>query len=154
MSNSAVEITNLLYLYAEKMDTGDLEGAADLFLHARIKVQSREDFLDAASLLQLWKQYVKIYPCGTPRTKHVITNPIIEIDEASGKATIRSYYTVLQETTELSLQPIAAGRYHDEFERVDQTWRFCFRDYSLLEFKGDLSGHLKGLLVSEISTKP
>ncbi|WP_409276869.1 nuclear transport factor 2 family protein [Pseudomonas defluvii] len=145
MSNSAVEITNLLYRYAERMDKGDLEGAAALFRHARIKVQSRENFLDADELLLLWKQHVQIYPCGTPRTKHVITNPIIEIDEASGKATIRSYYTVLQETTELSLQPIAAGRYHDEFERVHQTWRFCYRDYSLLEFTGDLSFHLSGL---------
>lgn len=145
MSNSSIEITNLLYRYAESMDNGDLEGAAALFRHARIKVQSRENFLDATELLLLWKQHVKIYPCGTPRTKHVITNPIIEIDDASGKATISSYYTVFQETTELSLQPIAAGRYHDEFERVHQTWRFCFRDYSLLEFTGDLSFHLKGL---------
>lgn len=144
MSNSAIEITNLLYRYAESMDAGDLEGAAALFRHARIKVQSHEDFLDAADLLLLWKQHVKIYPCGTPRTKHVITNPIIEVDEASGKATIRSCYTVLQQTTELALQPIAAGRYHDEFERVHQAWRFCFRDYSLLEFTGDLSFHLKG----------
>ena len=143
MSNSAIEITNLLYLYAERMDGGDLEGAATLFRHARIKVTSCEDFLDSTALLLIWKQHIKIYPCGTPRTKHVISNPIIEIDEASGKATIRSYYTVLQETTELSLQPIAAGRYHDEFECVGQTWRFSFRDYSLLEFTGDMRFHLK-----------
>lgn len=97
-------------------------------------------------MLLVWKQHVKIYSCGTPCTKHVITNPIIEIDETSGRATIRSYYTVLQATNELPLQPIAAGRYHDEFERFGQTWRFCFRDYSLLELTGDLSFHLKGLI--------
>ena len=144
MINSAIELTNLLYRYAERMDGGDLEGAAALFQHAHIKVQSRESFLDAADLLLLWKQHVTIYPCGTPRTKHVISNPIIEIDEDSGKATIRSYYTVFQATHELPLQPIAAGRYHDEFERVGQTWRFSFRDYSLLEFTGDMRFHLKG----------
>lgn len=144
MSNSTIELTNLLYHYAERMDGGDLEGAATLFQHARIKVQSCESFLNAADLLQLWKQHVIIYACGTPRTKHVISNPIIEIDEDSGKATIRSCYTVFQATHELPLQPIAAGRYHDEFERVGQTWRFCFRDYSLLEFTGDMRFHLKG----------
>jgi hypothetical protein len=32
MSNSAGEITNLLYRYAERMDGGDLEGAANIFL--------------------------------------------------------------------------------------------------------------------------
>ncbi|MCE4053858.1 nuclear transport factor 2 family protein [Pseudomonas sp. Au-Pse12] len=145
MSNSAIEMTNLLYRYAERMDRGDLEGAAALFRHARVKVSNCENLLDEAGILLIWKQHVKIYPCGTPRTKHVITNPIIEIDDASGKATIDSYYTVLQATNELPLQPIAAGRYHDEFERVGQTWRFCFRDYSLLELTGDLSFHLQGL---------
>lgn len=144
MSHSAVEIANLLYRYAERMDGGDLEGAAALFRHARIKVRRDEDFLDDAGMLLIWKQYVKIYPCGTPRTKHVITNPIIEIDETSGRATARSYYTVLQASEGFPLQPIAAGRYHDEFERVDQAWRFCYRDYSLLDLTGDLSFHLNG----------
>lgn len=148
MNNSAIEISNLLYRYAEKMDAGDLEGAAALFRHARIKVQSSEDLLDERALLQLWKHHIKIYPCGTPRTKHIITNPIIEIDEASGKATVRSCYTVLQATDERPLQPIAAGQYHDAFEYIDQTWRFCFRDYSLLEFTGNLSAHLKGYFPS------
>lgn len=81
MSNSAVEMSNLLYRYAERMDGGDLEGAAALFRHARIKVPSCEHFLDETGILLVWKQTVKIYPCGTPRTKHVFSNPIIEIDE-------------------------------------------------------------------------
>lgn len=144
MNNSAIALTNLLYLYAERMDDGDLEGAAALFRHARIKVQSSEALLDEAGILQLWQQYLKIYPCGTPRTKHVISNPLIDIDETAGKATIRAYYTVLQATDGLALQPIAAGRYHDAFERIGQDWRFCFRDYSQLEFSGDLSFHLHG----------
>ncbi|NBA97994.1 nuclear transport factor 2 family protein [Pseudomonas sp. R5(2019)] len=145
MSNSAVEMTNLLYRYAERMDAGDLEGAAALFNHARLYVQGREQCLDAAGILLFWKQHIIIYPCGTPRTKHIITNPIIDIDETSGKATVRSNYTVLQATSEGPIQIIAAGRYHDEFEYVGQAWRFCFRDYSLLEMTGDLSSHLKNL---------
>lgn len=86
---------------------------------------------------------MKLYPCGTPRTKHVVTNPIIEIDEKRGRATSRSYYTVYQATEELPLQVIALGRYHDEFERVDGVWRFSYRDYSLLDLMGDLRFHLK-----------
>ena len=35
-TNAAVEITNLLYRYAEYIDSGDLAGAAALFEHARI----------------------------------------------------------------------------------------------------------------------
>ncbi|MGH7489887.1 MAG: nuclear transport factor 2 family protein, partial [bacterium] len=77
-----------------------------------------------------------------PRTKHVITNPIIEVDEAAGTAMCRSYYTVLQATDAVALQVVAAGRYHDEFECVDGQWRFSFRDYSMLDLQGDLHDHL------------
>ncbi|MNJ59612.1 hypothetical protein D3C77_553080 [compost metagenome] len=141
MTTSAVQICNLLYRYAEYLDSGQLVEAAELFRHARIKVQS-PGLLDHTALLGIWQQRLKVYPCGTPRTKHVITNPIIDIDEASGTATVRSCYTVLQATDTLPLQPIAAGRYVDQFERVAGVWRFSFRDYSQLEMMGDLSGHL------------
>ncbi|WP_230963186.1 nuclear transport factor 2 family protein [Burkholderia cepacia] len=72
----------------------------------------------------------------------MITNPVIEIDETAHRATARSYYTVLQATEGFPLQPIAAGRYHDAFERVDGAWRFAFRDYTLFDLAGDLRFHL------------
>jgi 3-phenylpropionate/cinnamic acid dioxygenase small subunit len=148
--NSAVEITNLLYRYAELIDGGDLAGAADLFKHAKLKLSGSEEPLDSEGVLSVWRNYMKIYPCGTPRTKHVITNPIVEIDEAAGTATCRSYYSVMQATDELPLQIVAAGRYHDTFERVDGAWRYKFRDYSLLDLKGDLSGHLNASLLASL----
>lgn len=142
MSTSAVQISNLLFRYAECLDSGKLVEAAELFRHARIKVQSQGDFLDHTALLGIWQQRINLYPCGTPRTRHVISNPIIDIDEAAGTATVRSCYTVFQATDTLPLQPIAAGRYFDEFVRIGGIWRFSFRDYSQLEMMGDLSQHL------------
>jgi 3-phenylpropionate/cinnamic acid dioxygenase small subunit len=142
VSDSAVQIANLLYRYAECMDSGDWEGVGALFRHARLKTRDSDDPLDATQFLQLLNRYVKRYPCGTPRTRHVVTNPVIEIDEQAHRATVRSYYTVLQATEGLPLQVIAAGRYHDAFERVDGAWRFSFRDYSLLDMAGDLRHHL------------
>lgn len=141
MSNSATEITNLLYRYAENIDRGRLEEAAALFRHATIRTRSG-DALDESGLLNLWRTNIKIHADGTPRTKHVITNPILEIDDEAGRATCRSYYTVLQATSALPLQVVAAGRYHDEFERAGGIWRFTSRDYSLLDLVGDFSGHL------------
>ena len=143
MSNSAIEITSLLHLYAEIMDSGDLESVAALFRHARVKVANNDELVDATGLLEIWKRYVKLYPCGTPRTKHVVSNPIIEVDEKAGTATARSYYTVFQATDGFPLQPVAAGRYHDKLERAAGAWRFTYRDYSLLDLVGDLSFHMK-----------
>lgn len=142
MSNAAVAITNLLYRYAELMDAGDLEGVAALFRHARVKSGPSGDVVDADGLLALWRSHVKIHPDGTPRTKHVVTNPIVEVDAAAGTATCRSYYMVLQAVPGLPLQAICAGRYHDAFVRVDGEWRFAERDYTLLDLVGDVSQHL------------
>ena len=142
MRDSATEIANLLYRYAELIDGGDLEGAAALFRHARIKVRGGSELIDEAGILALWRQHVRIYPCGTPRTKHLVTNPIIEVDDAAGTAATRSYYTVYQAVEGFPLQLIASGRYHDRFELVDGAWRFAFRDYSMLDLIGDLSAHL------------
>ena len=75
-------ILNLLYTYAERVDAGDLDGAAALFVHARVKVgdgDAGEVTVDAAGLRAIWEGFIALYPDGTPRTKHVITNPIIAI---------------------------------------------------------------------------
>ena len=60
----------------------------------------------------------RLYPDGTPGTKHVTTNLIIEIDDQATGAAARSYFTVLQAVPGLPLQPILAGRYRDRFQRA------------------------------------
>ncbi|QUR65875.1 nuclear transport factor 2 family protein [Mycobacterium spongiae] len=137
------QITNLLYRYAECIDTGDLAGAAALFAHARLRVGGPDpggETIGADRLLGIWKSLIVLYPDGTPRTKHVVTNPIIEVDGAT--AVCRSYYSVLQQTEQFPLQTIVAGRYHDRFEDVDGQWRFVYRDLTLVDMVGDISHHL------------
>jgi len=141
MSDDGIAITNLLYRYAELIDAGDFAGVADLFEHAAVSVGG-EVLHGAAPMLRLWNAHTKLHPDGTPRTKHVVTNPIVEFSDDRTRATARSYYTVLQATDIVPLQVIAAGRYHDSFEKVGGTWRFATRDYSMLDLKGDLRDHL------------
>lgn len=136
-------ITNLLYRYAERIDAGDLAGAAALFDQARITLGGGQQ-TDSAGLLAIWRQRVKLHPCGTPRTRHLVTNPIMEVDEAAGTASCRSCYTVLQQTEALPLQVIASGRYLDTFVLAGGEWRFASRDYSQFDMQGDLSQHLSG----------
>ena len=141
MASSEVEIANLVYRYAECIDGGDFEGAAALFAHARIKTALGE--IGSKEVLQMWRDSVIVYEDGTPRTKHVITNPIIEVDEAAGRGTCRTYYTVMQQAGDGPLAPVICGRYHDAFERVDGRWRFSYRDYSLHDLPGDMSRHAR-----------
>lgn len=142
MSTSATEICNLLYRYAEAIDEGRLEDAAALFRHARIETGAAGP-LDADGLLALWRKILVIHPCGTPRTRHLVTNPILDIDDAAGTARVSSCFTVLQATDDFPLQIIASGRYRDRFARIDGEWYLVERDYRQLDFTGDLSRHLR-----------
>lgn len=139
MASSETAIANLVYRYAELIDSGDFEGAAALFTHARIKIGSGE--ISAGEVLDLWRGSIIVYEDGTPRTKHVITNPIIEVDEAAGRGTCRSYYTVMQQVGDGPLEAVICGRYHDTFECVAGEWRFSLRDYSLHDLPGTMSRH-------------
>lgn len=142
MSGHVVEILNLLHRYCELVDGGQFEAAAALFRHAKVKIGGTDAPVGEAGVLDAWRRLVIVYPDGTPRTKHIVTNPIVEIDAAAIRAKVRSYYSVYQATEGFPLQLIAAGRYHDEFERFEGQWRFAWRDYTLLDLKGDLSHHL------------
>ena len=140
--NDATQITNILHRYAELMDAGDLSGTAELFARARVKVGGGVELFGADAMEAHWRRYVRIYPCGTPRTKHVVTNAIVDIDEAGTSATARSYYTVHQATDVLQLQVICMGRYHDTFSKDADGWYLTGRDYTMLDLVGDLSHHL------------
>ena len=83
------------------------------------------------------------YEDGTPRTKHLTTNVIVEIDDGGASASARSYFTVLQAVPgHLALQPVVAGRYRDRFERAEGGWRFSGR-HIVVDLVGDVSQHLR-----------
>jgi hypothetical protein len=145
MADPAREIENLLHSYAERIDAGDLEGVADLFSHGRVvapadagpgrAIEGRD------AVLALYRASARIYDDGSPHTKHVTTNSIIEVDESAGTGTARSYFTVFQQVDDFPLQAIIAGRYHDTFRRIDERWWFDTRTM-LVDLVGDVSRHL------------
>jgi 3-phenylpropionate/cinnamic acid dioxygenase small subunit len=84
---------------------------------------------------------VRLYEDGTPKTKHVVSNVELNIEEVSGTATAQSYVTLFQQTDTFALQAIFCGHYFDEFERVSGDWRFKKRVIRHV-LVGDLSAHL------------
>ena len=146
MTDSAREIENLLYTYAERIDRGDYDGLAELFTHGRIHGLEGggpgAEFEGRDAVRALYGRTTRIYDdTGTPRSKHLTTNAIIEVDEEAGTATSRSSYVVLQATDELPLQPIITGRYGDTFHRLEGRWWFDTRTM-YVDQTGDLSRHL------------
>jgi len=141
VSEAHEEIRNLLGLYCERMDAGDWDGLGELFADASLV--NDEGIAIAAGRDGVRRLYglTKTYD-GSPRTRHLTTNSVIDVDEVGGTASARSAYVVFQEAPSLPLQPIITGRYRDRFRRGDDgAWRFAERSFSV-DLVGDLSHHL------------
>jgi hypothetical protein len=141
MADSRAAITALVHLYAERLDGGDLEGVAALFADATYGAAGGPVRRGSAEVLAAIHAVLVLHD-GVPRTKHVITNLTIDVDDGAGTAAARSYFTVLQATAALPLQPILAGRYHDRFRRAGGEWRFAERLIHM-DLVGDLSRHVR-----------
>ena len=139
MSDDDREIEKLIYAYAERIDAGDLAGVAAMFRHGRIHPAPGVAIEGSEQVQRLYERSTRLYDDGTPRTKHATTNVAVEVDGETASA--GSYYTVFQQTEELPLQAIVAGRYRDTFHRIDGTWWFEAREI-FVDLTGDLSHHL------------
>ncbi|NEW69214.1 nuclear transport factor 2 family protein [Streptomyces rhizosphaericus] len=137
LSHRAIE--NLIARYAELVDDGDFAGLGTLLADATF-TGSGEPVSGREAIEEMFKETLIVYADGTPRTHHVTTNVAIEVDEQANTAVSRSYVTVFQALPDLPLQPIAAGRYHDRFERRDGQWRFAERRVRI-NLIGDVSRH-------------
>jgi hypothetical protein len=128
--------------YAERLDAGDLDGVADLFSHGAFRNARSNRVRTRKGEVREMYDSVVIYDDGTPRTKHVLGNLSVAIDDANS-ATASCTFAVLQAFEGGSIQPVLAGRYEDRFERADGEWRFAERvvDPDLV---GDLRQHMGG----------
>jgi 3-phenylpropionate/cinnamic acid dioxygenase small subunit len=144
----AVEaVTALVHAYAELLDAGDLDGVARLFARAVWRSPQHPEGLRGVEAVRRVYDGVRLYD-GSPRTKHVISNLVVEVDGGAGQASSRSSFTVLHSVEAGWARPILSGRYHDTFacdaahrSAVDRAaWHFTGRT-TLVDLVGDVSGH-------------
>jgi 3-phenylpropionate/cinnamic acid dioxygenase small subunit len=131
-----LEITELLYRYAELIDAGDFEGVGNLL--------GRGNFMGVAGaegIAALFAKTTRRFPDhgNTPRTRHLVLNPIVDLDGDAAHA--RSTFCVVQQTDTVPLQPIVVGRYADTFARDAAGWYFTERVVDV-QMVGDVSDHL------------
>ena len=134
-------IENLIVTYAELVDAGDFTGLGTLLAGATF-TGSGTPVTGPEAIEKMFQDTLILYGDGTPRTRHITTNIVIEAGEQAGTAVSRSYFTVLQALPGLPLQPIVTGRYHDRFECHDGQWRFAERRVRV-DLTGDVSHHLR-----------
>ena len=134
-------IERLLFAYSDTIDRGDFEATAQLFgaegLYGLVGSRAAKG---SEQVLATFQGTVRVYD-GVPRTRHVVTNIVIDVDDNQTSGRVRSYVNVMHQPPGGPLAPIAAGTYHDHVHLVDGEWQFAERRMHI-ELVGDMSTHL------------
>lgn len=138
--SSERDIENLIGTYAFLVDDGDFDGLGALLNQCDFTLAKSPPIRGKEAIAKFGRESLQVYDDGTPRTRHVTTNIIIEVDEEADMARSRSYFTVFQAVPGFALQPIACGRYTDRFARTDGKWHFAERSVQT-GLVGDLTHH-------------
>jgi 3-phenylpropionate/cinnamic acid dioxygenase small subunit len=141
-ADDKVAITELLYRYAELIDAGDFDGVGALLSRATFGGTGPQGVSGAENIAKLFAATTRRYPDhgNTPRTRHLVLNPIVEL-HGDGTAASRSTFCVLQDTAAVPIQPIVVGRYFDTFGRDESGWHFTERKVEI-QMLGNVSDHL------------
>lgn len=143
------DIERLHYRYAECVDRAMFDELGELFRHGRMTANVSDDAMSGSDQVrEFYRATNRVHADGTPRTRHVATNIMIDLADDHETASARSYFVVLQATDDLPLQPIVAGRYHDTFRRIDGDWWFDVRLIHVDQI-GDMHEHLSFDLTTE-----
>ena len=87
--HSRRQIEELLFTYAERIDAGDFVGVGALFADGEIRAAEHGPSIRGAEAVRrLYAATVRVYEDGTPRTKHVTSNVIVDVDESADTATV------------------------------------------------------------------
>ena len=130
-------ILALMAEYCDSIDRGDLDGCAALFRGGRWGIAG--ELAEGEVAVRALLANVALYD-GLPRTRHLMSNLLIEVAADGNHAHSRSCIMVMQAAPGFALQPIFIGSYHDVFVRENEQW--CFRERVIVpDLVGDLSRH-------------
>jgi 3-phenylpropionate/cinnamic acid dioxygenase small subunit len=146
VSDSYKAIWKLIHSYADAIDRGDFDQMKDLFANGTWR-RYEDPGMSGAEFADNLHSEIIVYDDGTPRTRHLITNVDIDVDEETGTARAQSYATVLQGMTEGELVFVSSIVYQDRFVLADGQWRFAER-WLHRGLIGDMSRHAPGVLKS------
>ena len=138
MSSDHWEISNLVARYAELLNLGRIDEVGELFRYGKITSAGNPTTYEGTDeVVAMYRESVH-FGEKVPDTLIFTTNLQIHVDGDSGSS--KAYFLVVHQAAS-GVQPVLAGRYHDEFVRRDGRWWFQHR-HMLPDLVGDLSSHL------------
>jgi len=131
-------ISNLIAEYAELLNLGRVDEVAALFRHGRITADNNSDVYEGSEAIARMYRESVVFPERVPDTLLFTSNLQIHVD--GDTATSKAYFMAVHQA-DAGIEVVLAGRYHDEFRRIDGTWWFHHR-HMLPDLVGNLATHL------------
>lgn len=151
MLSDTDQIRNLLGRYCDLMDAADFEGIGALFFEASLAAGDGPAFASGPDeIARFFARGTQLHD-GSPRTKHLVVNTVIDEPDADGIVVARSSYLVLQAVEGFALQPLITGRYVDRFAHGGGGWYFVERRFHV-DLVGDLTHHLADPSIADHGT--
>jgi hypothetical protein len=137
------EIEQAIYRMGYHLEAGEFDQVGELLAHATFGADKigRRVFRGAAEITAQYVRTNVVYPQGGRRTKEIYTNVVVSIDLDAATATSTTSFTVAQQVPGEAFVLLVAGRYEDEWARVDGSWRWSDR-YVVAQFHNDLDRHM------------
>ena len=117
------DIAAIVHGYAELLDRGDVEGVVAMFSRATWRSAATGTVLRTPE--ELRAVYSQLVPADgrPPRTRHLMHNLVIDVDDASLGATARCSYTVIEGGDPgAPVRILLVGRYEDRYARDADCW--------------------------------
>jgi 3-phenylpropionate/cinnamic acid dioxygenase small subunit len=134
------DITALVHHYGELLDAGDIDGVVALFSRATWRSAATGAVLSTPEEIRGVYENIAMHD-GSPRTRHLMTNVVIEMDDGADVAAGRSTYTVLQSVGAGDpIEIVVVGRYEDRYARGPDGWHLTDRLF-LVDLQADTSRH-------------
>jgi hypothetical protein len=142
-SRDRAQIVALINRYAELLDGGQIDEVVALFDRATWRASRTGATLSTPEEVRAVYANVILYDDGTPRTRHLMTNVTVDIDDSGHEASSSCYFTVLQGVIPGEpIQTILSGRYVDRFAKDADGWHFTDRLFHA-DLIGDQSRHFR-----------
>ncbi|HUJ64237.1 MAG TPA: nuclear transport factor 2 family protein [Acidimicrobiales bacterium] len=137
------QIERMIYEVGYALEAGDFTRVGELMGDATLGADriGRKAFRGAEEIRDQYTRTNVVYPDRGRASKEIYHNILVDIDLDANRARSVTSYTVAHQAPGEQFALIVAGKYEDEWERVDGTWRWRDR-YIVVQYENDLDRHM------------
>jgi hypothetical protein len=137
------QIERMIFQVGYAIEAGDFQRVGEIMGDATLGADliGRRVYRGAEQIRDQYARTNIVYPDRGRASKEIYHNILVDIDLDHDRATSVTSYTVAHQPPDQPFEILVAGKYEDQWERVDGEWRWRDR-YVVVQFKNNLDRHM------------